>query len=161
VARYPQHFGAIDPVELGAVADYLRTQHLHDGELIAWHDSPHALYLDLELRPSFRFMHVGTAAGLGAWQEAQVFRELKEALPAARFAVSDLYRITSHHDLLNEVDEDRLPSVLPQWQRTQFPFNQPVVFRSPSGRYLVHRIVMGVDAAQIPDRLDQQSPNGK
>ena len=39
------------------------------------------------------------------------------------------------------------------------PFDQPVVFRSPSGRYLVHRIEKPVTSARIPERLDQAEPN--
>lgn len=158
VAMWAQHFGGNDPVELGAVADYLRTQNLRDGELIAWHDSPHALYLDLGVKPGFRFMHVGTAAGLGKWQEEAVLRELQVAIPHARFAVSDMHRITEKYSDLNDLDAAGLPKVLPAWQRKEFPFDQPVVFRSPGGRYLVHRIVKPVTSARIPERLDQADP---
>ena len=34
---------------------------IRDGELIAWHDSPHVLYLMLDLKPGIRFMHINTA----------------------------------------------------------------------------------------------------
>jgi hypothetical protein len=159
VALYPQSFSATDPVELGAVADYLRAQNLHDGELIAWHDSPHALYLELDVRPRFRFMHVSTAAGLGKWQETEVLRELQAALPGARFVVSDMHRITAHYDELNDLGTNGLPEVLPAWQRKEFPFDQPVVFRSPGGRYLVHRIEQPVHSARIPRTLDQAEPD--
>ncbi|QJW97434.1 hypothetical protein [Frigoriglobus tundricola] len=159
VAMWAQHFGGTDPVELGAVADYLRGQNVRDGELIAWHDSPHGLYLDLGVEPGFRFMHVGTAAGLGKWQERTVLRELRTAVPRARFAVSDMHRVTARYADLNDPSADGLPNVLPGWQRDEFPFDQPVVFRSPSGRYLVHRILKPVTSARIPDRLDQAEPN--
>jgi hypothetical protein len=158
---WAQHFGGTDPVELGAVADYLRTQNLRDGELIAWHDSPHQLYLELGVKPRFRFMHVGTAAGLGKWQEEQVLRELQEALPHARFVVSDLHRTTAKYDQLTDLDADGLPKVLPAWQRAEFPWTQTVVFRSPSGRYLVHRIDRPVTSARMPKELDQAKPNGE
>jgi hypothetical protein len=159
VAMWHEHFGGNDPVELGAVADFLRAQNLRDGELIAWHDSPHALYLELGVRPGYRFMHVGTAAGLGKWQEQQVFRELREALPHARLVVSDVHRATAKYGALNDLDADGLPKVLPAWQRSEFPWNQPVVFRSPSGRYLVHRIEKPVTSAKMPQKLDQEKPN--
>ena len=158
VAMWAQHFGGSDPVELGPVADYLRAQNVRDGELIAWHDSPHALYLELGVKPGFRFMHVGTAAGLGKWQEAEVLRELQAALPHARFAVSDMHRVTEKYGELNDVGADGLAKVLPVWQRAEFPWNQPVVFRSPGGRYLVHRIEKPVTSARIPERLDQSEP---
>jgi hypothetical protein len=155
VGRWVDHFGGHDPVQLGAVADYLRTQNVRDGELIAWHDSPHALYLELGVRPGFRFMHVGTVVGLGPWQREQVLKELQAALPHARFAVSDMHRITAHHAALAGDDWERL---LPVWQRSEFPFDQPVVFRSPGGRYLVHRIDRDkpVTSCAIPERLDQE-----
>ncbi len=155
VAMWHQHFGGTDPVELGAVADFLCTQNLRDGELIAWHDGPHALYLELDVRPGFRFMHVGTAAGLGKWQEEQVLRELQAALPHARFVVSDMHRVTAKYGALNDLDADGLPKVLPVWQRGEFPWNQPVAFRSPGGRYLVHRIEKPVTSARMPTELDQ------
>lgn len=160
-AMWHQHFGGNDPVELGAVADYLRTQKVGDGELIAWHDSPHALYLELEVKPRFRFMHVGTAAGLGQWQEEQVLRELRAALPHARYVVSDAHRVTALYGELNDADADGLPRVLPAWQRSEFPWNQPVVFRSPGGRYLVHRIERPVTSARMPMKLDQEKPNAE
>jgi hypothetical protein len=158
VGRWVNHFGGLDPVELGAVADFLREQGVRDGELIAWHDSPHELYLELGIAPGFRFMHVGTMSGLGKWQREQVLRELQAAIPHARFVVSDMHRITKHHDRLNETGPDGLPLLLPTWQRTEFPFNQPVVFRSPSGRYLVHTISNPVTSCTIPERLDQELP---
>lgn len=157
-ALYADYYGCPNPVELGAVADYLREQQVRDGELIAWHDSPHALYLELDIKPGFRFMHVCTAWTFGVWQRQQVFRELEQALPHARFAVSDMHRITVHCDQLNEIDADGLPRVLPQWQREVFPFNQPVVFRSPSGRYLVHSISRPVARCDIAHDKDQERP---
>jgi len=157
-AMFVNHFGALDPVELGAVEDYLRTQAVRDGELIAWHNSPHGLYLALDIKPSFRFMHVGTVYGLGPWQREQVLRELQAAIPQARFAVSDLHCVTKQYERLIEVGPDGLPQVLPAWQRAEFPFNQPVVFRSPSGRYLVHKISNPVTSCVIPEKLDQELP---
>ena len=49
--------------------------------------------------------------------------------------------------------------MLPAWQRAQFPFDQPVVFRSPGGRYLVHRVGNPVAGCEIPEGLDQAGPN--
>jgi hypothetical protein len=158
VGMWVDHFGGLDPVELGAVEDFLRTQNVRDGELIAWHDSPHALYLALDIKPGFRFMHVGTAYGLGPWQREEVLRELQSAIPHARFVVSDMHRITKQRDKLNDVGSDGLPFVLPVWQRAAFPFNQQVIFRSPSGRYLVHAISKPVTSCEIPEKLDQQEP---
>jgi hypothetical protein len=158
VARWGQHFGAHDPVELGAVADFLRGEGVRDGELIAWHDSPSALYAELGVQPGFRFLHVGTAWGLGPWQREQVLRELQKAAPRARFAVSDLYRVVRPGADLS-AGPDGLPPCLPAWQRAEFPFDQPVVFRSPSGRHLVHAVRNPVRSCVIPETLDQREPS--
>lgn len=158
VGIWLDHFGGLDPVELGAVADFLREQGIRDGELIAWHDSPHALYLDLGIKPGFRFMHISTIYGLGKWQQEEMLRELQAAIPHARFIVSDMHRITKHYDRLTEIGTDGSPLLLPAWQHQEFPFNQPVVFRSPSGRYLVHTIHNPVTSCVIPKEFDQESP---
>ena len=55
---------ANDWEQLGEVADWLRTRGVRDGELLCWDDSPHALYLELGIRPAFRFQHVGQMAGI-------------------------------------------------------------------------------------------------
>jgi hypothetical protein len=154
VGLWTDHFGGHDPVQLGAVADFLRRQGVRDGELIAWHDSPHALYADLGVRPGFRFMHVGTVWALGPGQRDRVREELRAALPRARFVVSDLHRVTARYaDLAAGAD------VVPAWQWDEFPFDRPVVFRSPGGRYWVHRAEGPVTGCEIPARLDQAGPN--
>jgi hypothetical protein len=141
------HFGGLDPLQLGDVEDFLRSKGVKDGEVICWHDSPHELYLALNIRPPIRFMHLSTVQGMGEWQPTEenwhyreVRRETFEAAKTARFVVSDLHRVTWQYLRLNEVDAENLPVVMPAWQRGQFPFNQPVVFRSSLGRYLVHEI---------------------
>jgi hypothetical protein len=142
-----EHFGGLDPVQLGDVEDFLRGQGVKDREVICWHNSPHELYLSLGVKPPLRFMHVGTVQEMGEWRPTeenwyyrQIRRETFEAAKGARFVVSDMHRVTWHYTRLNEVDPQGLPVALPAWQRAHFPFNQPVVFRSSEGRYLVHQI---------------------
>lgn len=158
LAQRADSFSAIDPVELGAAADFLRAQGVRDGEVVGWHDSPHALYLMLDIKPAIRFMHVGTAMSMGPWQREQVAAELRRAWPGVRFAVSDTHRITYDYADLRDVGPDGLPVLLPAWQRTQFPFDQPVVFRSPGNRYLVHKITHPLNECRIPKFLNQ--PDG-
>ena len=129
-----------DWVQLGAVEDFLRDKGLKDGELICWHDSPHALYRRLGIKPGIRFMHVTTASEMGRWQYDQVKKELAAAAPHARYAVGDMFRVVLERDRINDVGPDGLPKTLTAHQRVQrqqFPWTQPVVFRSPSGRYVV------------------------
>jgi hypothetical protein len=155
VALWWTHFGGHDPVQLGAVADYLRAQNVKDGEVIAWHDSPHELYLELGIKPSFRFMHVSTASSIGPAQREEIRKELLALLAQghAHFAVSDMYRITDERAPLATPEWEKL---LPEWQRSEFPFNQPIVFRSPNGRYIVHAIRNPTTSCEIPRRTDQK-----
>jgi hypothetical protein len=158
VALEPQELGGTDSVQLGAVEDFLRAEGVKDGELLCWHEATHPLYLSLNVRPPVRFMHVGTAMGMGRWQREQVAAEVRRAMPGVRFVVSDLHRVTWQRDALLDLAPDGLPWAIPAWQRTTFPFDQPVVFRSPGGRYLVHRVVHPVRECIIPDGLDQDEP---
>jgi hypothetical protein len=156
LAFQPEHFGGGDPVELGAVEDFLRAQGVKDRDVICWHNTTHPLYLSLNIRPPLRFMHLSTAAEIAPWTYEQVKKELFEANHHARFVVSDLHRVTKHFDKLTDLAPDGLPHVVPGWQRYQYPFNQRLVFRSPSGRYLVHAIRRPVEKweCKIPVGLD-------
>lgn len=160
---HTHHFGGIDPVELRAVEQYLRSQGVGDGDVICWHNTTHPLYLWLDVRPTIRFMHLGTVMEMGHWQYRQIRAELFRATPTARFVVSDMYRITLHHRRLTGADIDPATGyarVLPGWQLGQFPFNQPVVYRSPNGRYLVHAIRHPAEEwdCKIPGGLDDPDP---
>lgn len=152
-----EQVGGIDPVQLGAVEDFLRAQSLHDGELLCWHDATHSLYLALNLRPPIRFLHVGTAMGMGVPQRERVADETRQALPGVKYVVSDLHRVTWSRGAVLELDDSGLPWFLPDWLRVEFPFDQPIVFRSPGGRYIVHRVVNPVRGCVIGD-LDQNDP---
>ena len=152
-----EQLGGVDPVQLGEVEDFLRPQHLRDGELLCWHDATHSLYLTLDLRPAIRFMHVGTAMSLGPAQQDRVCDETRRAAPGVRFVVSDLHRLTWHRDALLDLDPTGVPLVIPEWQLSQFPFDQQLVFRSSRGRYLVHAVVRPVRGCVIP-LYDQWEP---
>src|SRR5262252_9505132 len=62
--RMAFHEAVIDWEELDDVAQFLRGQGVKDGEVIAWHDSPHAVYLMLGIKPGVRYMHINTAQAL-------------------------------------------------------------------------------------------------
>lgn len=146
-------FNGIDWVQLGEASDFLAAQRLRDGELIAWHDTPHALYLTLGVRPGFRFMHVSTVTQIGEVQYERVRDELHAAAPKARFVVADLERVfdtaapgeretmeqpgAGANDLLPPAFAERFPRLA-----AEFPFDQTPVFRSAGGRgrYVVFRL---------------------
>jgi hypothetical protein len=156
----PPHEAAIGWGELSEVADWLREHGAGDGEVIAWNNSPHAVYLLLDREPGFRFMHVYTASSINFDHDPntggpQVMKELRAA-KRARFVVSDLQWVATilttdpaEQALLmgppHDPPRDLLPTTLPM--ADDFPFNQPTLFRSrnSTGRYVVHRIVTRED----------------
>ncbi len=137
--------------ELEEVAEYLRTQHIGDGELVCWHDSTHPLYLLLQVKPAIRFMHVGTT--LSMQERTDDVRQELEAAGAKRLVVSDLIRVLFSAEKAAQIGPGGpldLPPALSEKQRHTFPFDQPIVFRSSGGRYLVHRIEKPIERITIP-----------
>ncbi len=148
--RVREHEAAIGWEDLGDVAEYLRSQGVKDREVVAWHDSPHAVYLILGVKPGIRFMHTSTALSIGEVGAATVMEELAAAAGTARFAVSDLEwcanGATPEERLLmlgpSESPTQLLPAAISPGQRGAFPLNQPAVYRSRGGlgRYIVHEL---------------------
>jgi hypothetical protein len=54
IKRIQEHEASPGWEELEEVAAFLRSRGVKDDELIAWHDSPHAIYLTMHLRPGLR-----------------------------------------------------------------------------------------------------------
>jgi hypothetical protein len=128
---------ANDWEQLGEVADWLRAREVRDSELLCWDDAPHALYLELDVRPAFRFQHVGQMTGISLDHEARVRADLC-AVPRPRWVVADLLRLEAVDPALagrlGDAGPDRLPAALPDRTRREFPYNQPAVYRSGDGR---------------------------
>ena len=151
--------------ELTDVANFLRTVEppLGPGELNCWHDSTHPLYLMLDLDPATRYMHYGTAFGIGDKRE-----QIADAVRASRqrYVVSDLLRTTWDRTSPYKPDSwragDPLPVWLPERERQKFPWNQKVVFRS--GRYVVHEVdrTKPLGPIRVPDwnTLDELATAG-
>ncbi len=140
LARVPVHC-VPGWAELAEVEGFLRAQSppVRDGELLAWNDSPHALYLKLGVKPAMRYVHFGTAYGVASQRE-RLDGEVRAC--GARFAVSDLARMVPS-DLAMAGEPGKSgpldpPPWLPGWARREFPWNRPVAFRA--GRYCVHRL---------------------
>jgi hypothetical protein len=71
--RIKDFVAAIDWEELREVADYLLDPNkvhppVKDYEVIAWDDSPHAVYLILGIKPGVRYQHISTVRSLG-WED--------------------------------------------------------------------------------------------
>jgi hypothetical protein len=151
--RYPEHEASIGWEELNEVAEFLRAKGAGDGEVVGWFDSPHAVYLLLDVEPGFRFMHVFTALVISAHSDRPevydaVYAELGAAR-RARYVISDLEWLMTTADGAGDRAEllgppvaptDLLPAARPCPR--MFPFNQPTVFRSRNGtgRYVVHEL---------------------
>lgn len=155
------HPASVGWVELNEVADFLRGRDrpVGDRELICWHDSPHALYLLLDIKPGLRFMHVNTARLINHECDRRVCDDCR-ANTAARFAVIDLRwfaHLTLPEQMRWEYNEpgrsadDLLPPVA-DWVREdqrryatvpELPFDiSRTVFRSGGGRgrYVVFQL---------------------
>ena len=142
-------FPANDWRELAQVADELRSLGVKDGEVIAWHDAPHAIYTLLPSRPGFRFQHVTAMMAIGPKQEQRVWEELEALPPGRKWAVTDLHRVGFvDKQLLPDfrgAGPDLMPPALSARARRMFPLDQPAIFRSTGpdgepGRYVLHEI---------------------
>ncbi len=86
------HPACFNWVELGEVAEYLRGRQVGDEQLVCWHDSPHPLYLMLDVKPGLRFMHVNTATMISPDCYRRVCEEFDDNTNK-RFVVIDLQRL--------------------------------------------------------------------
>lgn len=149
--------------DLERTAEFLRTvaPPLRDRELICWHDSPHSLYLLLDLQPALRFMHVATATQIGPQQQEQVRQELRAA--SQRYVVSDIMRVLRYADDAEAPGTHGpldLPPLFPASQRNHFPWTEPIVFRA--GRYVVQRVENPVGTIDMPKKpLEPQEHDGQ
>lgn len=142
LASYPGYFAAISIDESHETAEWLRTHGATADTVIAWHSSPHAVYLGLSGTPAFRFMHVDTPLIRKATYEFMKDELIRVALPRAKYVVSDLSRTFVASPPERMYDWNRPGIDLPEIASTAFPYNQPVVFRSGNGRgrYVVHEV---------------------
>lgn len=85
------HPASIAWEELHEVADDLRGRRVGDEQLVCWHDSPHPLYLILDVKPGLRFMHVNTARMISDECDRRVCEEFRQNTDK-RFVVIDLQR---------------------------------------------------------------------
>lgn len=86
------HPACFNWVELGEVAEELRRRQTGDEQLVCWHDSPHPLYLMLDVKPGLRFMHVNTATMISPDCYRRVCDEFRDNT-RKRFVVIDLRRL--------------------------------------------------------------------
>lgn len=152
--------GANDWEQLGEVADELRRLGAKDGDVIAWHDGPHAVYLLLDVRPGFRFQHINQMTRIGPAQQWRIGVELANSAPRAKWVVSDLMRISGEWpEMLPDpagCGPDLLPPTLHARARGLFPYDQPAIFRSAGGhgRYVIHALRNPITWPRLEDHPD-------
>jgi hypothetical protein len=155
LSLHPPHEAVISWTEIAELAEFFRSKGVKDGEVIAWFNSPHAVYIVLDIKPGLRYMHVYTAISICCDETCKVghprvMAELKAA-EKAKYAISDLEWVAAVAACEDATREDFLGpprnpphDLLPVRSPciTQFPFNQPTVFRTRNGhgRYVVHEI---------------------
>jgi hypothetical protein len=117
--------------ELAAVEQFLREHGAVDGEVVCWSNSSLALYGDLRIQPSYRYVMLSTWHAYTPARTAAIDAEVMTG--PRRFIVTDL------HENLG-IPLPRIPQVtgLHPALFASYPWNQPVVFRA--GRYLVHAV---------------------
>jgi len=125
--------------DLAKVADYLRSRDVADGQLACWDDSSHALYTQLKISPSSRFVHAANWLVFFPSRREDIIREIRESDP--RFVVTDVQMLGYSSFIAREEfqrDEPVFPKGTPKDLVNSFPWNEPIVFRA--GRYLVHEV---------------------
>jgi hypothetical protein len=135
--------------ELDETRQFLATLNLKDGELVCWDDTTHPLYLDLNLRPTIRFLHVNTSLE---------FRGKRPTIRGELIATGHKYVVSDAavvQFLYEPFDDDgrsddplRLPSNFPCACRGIYPWDQPVIKKF--GRYWIHRIENPIGDIRVP-----------
>jgi hypothetical protein len=182
LSLHPPHEAVISWREIAELAEFFRTVKnpdgtvgVKDGEVIAWFNSPHAVFLLMDVKPGLRYMHVYTAISIcgdesGRVGQPRVMAELKAA-QRARYVISDLEWAAQVSACDGAQREDvlgppcnppryLLPAGMPRLET--FPFNQPTVFRTRGGhgRYIIHEIRTRADTkvCSVQERFESPSP---
>ncbi len=137
----------VDWVALSKVADFLRGVGVRDGELTCYSFGTSPLYLQLDVRPSTRFVSgiEDMIVGVGSGRRREMVRAELAASPQ-RYVVTDLQFLTSDLQsigLLRTWQADGggsgliVPADIRRAIKGRYPWSEPVIFRA--GPYLVHR----------------------
>ncbi|MGL4420901.1 MAG: hypothetical protein ACRCZF_09575, partial [Gemmataceae bacterium] len=143
-ALFGDTFASIDPVETHELSLELRRLGVHDGEVCAWHNAPHAVFAWMKLKPSFRFMHIDTALVAPETYERMKIELIKKQ-PQIRYVITDLMRVwwlapERVQPWKQDAGPDGLPPKIPIELRHPWPMRLPVIYRTQEGRgrFLIH-----------------------
>jgi hypothetical protein len=125
---------AADWEKLESVKDFLKARKLHDRQLTCYAISAIHLYEEMGLRPSTRFIELGSAIGLFRGHQDNIGREL--ATSPERYIVNDLRLLGLSAEEAGQQSPGDAPSLSDSAGKSPYPWMFPIVFRA--GRYLVH-----------------------
>lgn len=120
------------------MVDYLRSRNLSDGEVTAYTGGLIHLYPELGLTPPTRYVYLSIHARLFKSRVGEIGPAVEKS--RQRYVVSSLRELGLPEECLRGAFDEAtgLPVGIPSVRLHEFPFTQPVVFRS--GEYLVHRV---------------------
>lgn len=123
---------------LGPVLDYLRSLDLQDGELVVYSGRLIHVYSELGLRPPTRFVYLDVLTHLFRQRNEEISQSLQRA--PIRYIVSSFREDGLAEEAIRGPTDPAtgLPVEFPAGRLSQFPYSQPVVFRS--GEYAVYRV---------------------
>ncbi len=124
--------------EMQPVLEYLRSQKVQREDVTVYTGTLIHVYQELDLKPTTRYVYVDVLARIFKGRSGEIYDALTQA--KHRFVVSGLLEAgVSREDVDGEYDpQTLLPINFPHSAFKEFPYTQPVVFRS--GQYLVHRV---------------------
>lgn len=124
--------------ELKPVLEFLQAQNVQGEDVTVYTGRLIYVYRELDLNPSTRYVYLDVLARMFKTRTGEIHDALTHA--EHRFIVSGLLEAgVSREDIDGEYNpQTLLPINFPKNALRQFPYTQPVVFRS--GQYLVHRV---------------------
>lgn len=143
------HFANPRRERLEAVARFLETQNVRDGDVLCFNSDTVSLYVRLGLRPPTRYVYLYEILAYFPQMREQISRELETA--PHRFVVADLVSMGMDRRKAEESGPDgplAPPPSLPRYRDKRYPASHPVVFRDHE--YLVHRVTQPLGRVQSP-----------
>ena len=141
---------------LAEVITYLQEQNVADGDLTVYRGSLIELYPQLGIKPSTRFVYMDVYVKRFENQHRVIHESIENS--HHRFVVSSLVDAGfTDEELTDENPATKLPMSFPASELKNFPYNQPVVFRS--GQYAVHQVTRPTGTLAHPFETSKNRKN--
>lgn len=119
--------------QLALVEEFLREQHVDDGQLTSFSMTTTHLYTHLRVKPASPYLFLSLVLHLYPNRREQVLAELRAS--PERFIVADVCEAGLTRTEAEAGDATALPPAFPQSWRSRYPWSLPTVFRA--GRFVV------------------------